>query len=124
MMSIVVVILVTALILFYVRTSRNRRLNWLRRLQLVGTWKGKKGQILRLSGRLDKGTFEWLQEETRHSGTWRLVGHTLFLRETGLEEPYDVRLFQPGSIGLTDAKGVGQVFEKENDNVIAFGRKE
>ena len=78
---------------------------------------------MRLSGRLDQGTFEWLQEETRRSGTWRLVGHTLFLRETGLEEPYDVRLFQPGSIGLTDAKGIGQVFEKENDNVIAFGRK-
>ena len=76
MMSIVVVILVTALVLFYVRTSRNRRLNWLRRLQLVGTWKGKEGQILRLSGRLDQGTFEWLQEETRRSGTWRLVGHT------------------------------------------------
>ena len=124
MMSIVVVILVTALVLFYVRTSRNRRLNWLRRLQLVGTWKDKEGQILRLSGRLDRGTFEWLQEETRRSGTWRLVGHTLFLRETGLENPYDVRLFQPGSIGLTDGKGIGQVFEKENDNVIAFGRKE
>ena len=123
-MSIVVVILVTALVLFYVRTSRNRRLNWLRRLQLAGTWKGKEGQILRLSGRLDRGTFEWLQEETRRSGTWRLVGHTLFLRETGLENPYDVRLFQPGSIGLTDGKGIGQVFEKENNNVIAFGRKE
>ena len=79
---------------------------------------------MRLSGRLDRGTFEWLQEETRRSGTWRLVGHTLFLRETGLENPYDVRLFQPGSIGLTDGKGIGQVFEKENDNVIAFGRKE
>ena len=124
MMSIVVVILVTGLVLFYLRASRNRRLNWLRRLQLVGTWKGKEGQILSLSGRLDKGTFEWLHEETAYSGTWRLVGHTLFLRENGLEELYDVRLFQPGSIGLTDVKGTGQVFEKENDNIIAFGRKE
>ena len=41
-----------------------------------------------------------------------------------LGRAYDVRLFQPGSIGLTDAKGIGQAFEKENDNVIAFGRKE
>ena len=41
-----------------------------------------------------------------------------------MEEPYDIRLFQPGTIGLTDAKGIGQIFEKENDNVIAFGRKE
>ena len=124
MMSIVVVILVAGLVLFYLRASRNRRLNWQRRLQLTGTWKGQDEQILRLSGILDKGNFEWLEGGERSSGTWRLVGHILFLRETGLEEPYDVRLFQPGSIGLTDAKGIGQVFEKENDNVIAFGRKE
>ena len=123
-MSIALVILVAGLVLFYLRASRNRRLNWLQRLQLVGTWKGQEGQVLRLSGRLDQGTFEWLQEETRSSGTWRLVGHTLFLRENGVEQPYDIRLFQPGRIGLTDAKGIGRVFEKENDNVVAFGRKE
>ena len=124
MMSLVVVVLVAGLVLFYLRASRNLRLNWLQRLQLVGTWKDQEGQVLRLSGRLDKGTFEWLQEETRSSGTWRLVDHTLFLRENGVEQPYDIRLFQPGSIGLTDAKGIGAVFERENDNVIAFGRKE
>ena len=124
MMSIVVVILVAGLVLFYIRASRNRRLNWQRRLQLAGTWKGQDDQILRLSGRLDKGNFEWLEGGERSSGTWRLVGNTLFLRDSGVEEPYDIRLFQPGTIGLTDAKGIGQIFEKENDNVIAFGRKE
>ena len=124
MMSIVVVILVAGLVLFYLRASRNRRLNWQRRLQLAGTWKGQDDQVLRLSGRLDKGNFEWLQGGERSSGTWRLVGNTLFLRDSGVDEPYDIRLFQPGTIGLTDAKGVGQIFEKENDNVIAFGRKE
>ena len=124
MMSIVVVILVAGLVLFYLRASRNRRLNWQRRLQLAGTWKGQDDQILRLSGRLDKGNFEWLEGGERSSGTWRLVGNTLFLRDSGVEEPYDIRLFQPGTIGLTDAKGIGQIFEKENDNVIAFGRKE
>ena len=124
MMSIVVVILVAGLVLFYLRASRNRRLNWQRRLKLTGTWKGQDDQILRLSGRLDKGRFEWLEGGERSSGTWRLVGNTLFLRESGVEEPYDIRLFQPGTIGLTDAKGIGQIFEKENDNVIAFGRKE
>ena len=124
MMSIVVVILVAGLVLFYLRASRNRRLNWQRRLQLTGTWKGQDDQILRLSGRLEKGNFEWLEGGERSSGTWRLVGNTLFLRESGVEEPYDIRLFQPGTIGLTDAKGIGQIFEKENDNVIAFGRKE
>ena len=124
MMSIVVVILVAGLVLFYLRASRNRRLNWQRRLQLAGTWKGQDDQILRLSGRLDKGNFEWLEGGERSSGTWRLVGNTLFLRDSGAEEPYDIRLFQPGTIGLTDAKGIGQIFEKENDNVIAFGRKE
>ena len=124
MMSIVVVILVAGLVLFYLRASRNRRLNWQRRLKLTGTWKGQDDQILRLSGRLDKGSFEWLKGGDRSSGTWRLVGNTLFLRDSGVEEPYDIRLFQPGTIGLTDAKGIGQIFEKENDNVIAFGRKE
>ena len=124
MMSIVVVILVAGLVLFYLRASRNRRLNWQRRLQLTGTWKGQDEQILRLSGILDKGNFEWLEGGERSSGTWRLVGNTLFLRDSGVEEPYDIRLFQPGTIGLTDAKGIGQIFEKENDNVIAFGRKE
>ena len=124
MMSIVVITLVAGLVLFYLRASRNRRLNWQRRLQLTGTWKGQDDQILRLSGRLDKGSFEWLEGGERSSGTWRLVGNTLFLRDSGVEEPYDIRLFQPGTIGLTDAKGIGQIFEKENDNVIAFGRKE
>ena len=124
MMSIVVVILVAGLVLFYLRASRNRRLNWQRRLKLTGTWKGQDDQILRLSGRLDKGSFEWREGGERSSGTWRLVGNTLFLQDSGVEEPYDIRLFQPGTIGLTDAKGIGQIFEKENDNVIAFGRKE
>ena len=124
MMSMVVVILVAGLVLLYLRASRNRRLNWQRRLKLTGTWKGQDDQILRLSGRLDKGSFEWREGGERSSGTWRLVGNTLFLRDSGVEEPYDIRLFQPGTIGLTDAKGIGQIFEKENDNVIAFGRKE
>ena len=124
MMSIFVVILVAGLVLFYLRASRNRRLNWQRRLKLTGTWKGQDDQILRLSGRLDKGSFEWLEGGERSSGTWRLVGNTLFLRYSGVEKPYDIRLFQPGTSGLTDAKGIGQIFEKENDNVIAFGRKE
>ena len=124
MMSIVVVILVAGLVLFYLRASRNRRLNCHRRLLHTGPWKVQDDQILRLSGRLDKGNFEWLEGGERSSGTWRLVGNTLFLRDSGVEEPYDIRLFQPGTIGLTDAKGIGQIFEKENDYVIAFGRKE
>ena len=124
MISIVIVGLVIGLVLFYLRASRKNRLKWLRRLQLTGTWRGQEDQILRLSGGLDKGTFEWHEGVKRTSGTWRLVGHTLFLREKGVEEPHDVRLFQPGTIGLTDAKGIGRVFEKDNDNVIAFGRKQ
>lgn len=123
-MSLVVVLLVSGLVLFYLRASRNRRLDWLRKLQLVGTWVSQDESVLRLAGSLDKGRFELVQETVRTTGDWRLVGHTLYLKESGLEVSYDLRLFRPGSLGLTDSSGVGRIYEKENDNVVAFDRRD
>ena len=123
-MSLVVVLLVSGLVLFYLRASRNRRLGWLRRLQLVGTWVSQDETVLRLAGSLDGGRYELVREAVRATGNWRLVGHTLYLEESGQEVSYDLRLFRPGNIGLTDSSGVGRIYEKENDNVVAFGRKD
>ena len=123
-MSLVVVLLVSGLVLFYLRASRNRRLGWLRRLQLVGTWVSQDETILRLAGSLDGGRFELVREAVRTTGDWRMEGHTLYLEESGQEVSYDLRLFRPGSIGLTDSSGVGRIYEKENDNVVAFDRKD
>ena len=123
-MSLVVVLLVSGLVLFYLRASRNRRLSWLRRLQLVGTWVSQDETVLRLAGSLDKGRFELVQEAVRTTGYWRLVGHTLYLEESGQAVSYDLRLFRPGSIGLTDSSGVGRIYEKENDNVVTFDRRD
>ena len=121
-MSLIVVLLISGLVLFYLRATRNRRLDWLRKLQLVGTWLGQDETILRLAGRLDKGTYELIEKEHRTAGNWRLVGHTMFLENSGIEVSYDVRLFRPGSIGLTDSSGSGRVYEKKNDNVVALNR--
>ena len=123
-MSLVVVLLVSGLVLFYLHASRNRRLGWLRRLQLVGTWVSQDETILRLAGSLDGGRFELVREAVRTTGDWRMEGHTLYLEESGQEVSYDLRLFRPGSIGLTDSSGVGRIYEKENDNVVAFDRKD
>ena len=121
-MSLIVVLLISGLVLFYLRATRNRRLDWLRKLQLVGTWLGQDETILRLAGRLDKGTYELIEKEHRTAGNWRLVGHTMFLENSGIEVSYDVRLFRPGSIGLTDSSGSGRVYEKKNDNVVSLNR--
>ncbi len=122
MMSLIVVLLVSGLVLFYLRATRNRRLDWLRKLQLVGTWLGQDETILRLAGRLDKGTYELIKEKDRTAGNWRLVGHTMFLENSGIEVSYDLRLFRPGSIGLTDSSGSARVYEKKNDNVVSLNR--
>ena len=122
MMSLIVVLLVSGLVLFYLRATRNRRLDWLRKLQLVGTWLGQDETILRLAGRLDKGTYELMEKEHRTAGNWRLVGHTMFLENSGIEVSYDLRLFRPGSIGLTDSSGSARVYEKKNDNVVSLNR--
>ena len=124
MMSLVIVLLVSGLVIFYLRASRNRRRDWLRRLQLVGTWVSHDEEILRLAGSLDKGRYELIRETVRRTGDWRLVGHTLYLEESGVGVSYDLRLFRPGSMGLTDSSGVGRVYEKKNDNVVAFDRRD
>jgi hypothetical protein len=122
MMSLVLVFLVSGLVFLYVRASRNRRLEWLKRLQLVGAWTSEEDVRLILSGNMERGDFELVQGADKSVGTWQLVGHALHLKEAQTENIYDVRLFRAGNIGLTDSTGVGRVYEKENDNVVAFDR--
>lgn len=122
-MSVLVVIAVTALVVFYVRASRKARAQWLTKLDLLGCWQWDSGdESLTLVGTPGEGTFARVTGAQTVRGEWRLHGHDLYLVTQAGAQRYDLRLFRPGCIGLKDASGQGRVYEKAGDNVVPLHR--
>lgn len=120
-LSLVVVIIVTAGVFFYVRASRGARRKWLEQLDLPGVWHWRDGDArLSLGGGLDRGQFELREGEGVWRGEWSLTGHTIYLQGHSRSESMDLHMFQRGSIGLEDSSGVRRVFSKEAGNVVAL----
>ena len=109
------------------RRSVSIRKRWLKRLALPGSWSWKEGDsILSLSGELSSGSFLLREGAEQCSGRWRLLGHALelypsrgALELTG-DAPYvfDVRLFEPGELGLDGPDRSRRVYCRSNENVV------
>ena len=125
-------IAVALLVTFWVRSSRTKRVEWLRALNLVGKWEldppGNGDDVprrrsLTLSGELDGGTYVARDGEAVQRGNWRLRGHTLGIEPVegdGDLQPasYDLRLFDKGKIGLDGPGREREVYIKRDNNVI------
>ncbi len=120
--SLLVVIAVTALVVVWVRGTRQNRVRWLARLDLPGNWEreGEWGK-LELSGGMDCGNYRISDgngAEDR-SGSWSLEGHTLVLDGGSKDRrECDLRLFQEGKIGVDGPGLERRVYQKVPSNVV------
>ena len=144
-LSALVVVGVATLAFFYVRLNRQARLNWLKKVNLVGRWQLQTGgeshreeaqretegeRIVELSflgtgPDLDAGQVTLTHvdasggqrtEVTR----WQLVGHTLTIEIAGVPARFELTYFKPGHIALDDAAGQRGLYLKVADNVVAL----
>ncbi|MEM9622286.1 MAG: hypothetical protein AAF993_11585, partial [Pseudomonadota bacterium] len=122
-MSLLVVVVVAALVFFYVRATRRARLAWLQKLALPGRWLAEVPEAsatagadpveeLILKGEISGGDYIWLREDqSQQRGEWRVSGNNLELcRDGDASEMLDLHLFKPGQIGLEDKAGHRRIF--------------
>ena len=128
------IFLVAALALFGVRSARSRRLQWLSALNLLGKWElhgappGGRRSIT-FSGEADGGGYVAKDADAVERGKWQLRGHTLNLEATegeqagGGAKSYDLRLFEPGRIGLDGPGREREIYVKRDSNVVPLRRR-
>lgn len=122
-MSLLVVVVVCVGAFFYIRTTRNARTAWLKKLGLVGRWHWDQGDCeLILSGAPGGGTYVRIENEQKTQGAWKLQGHMIKLHTPDGLESYDLQYFQAGNIGLENAKGERRIYLKETSNVVKMQR--
>ncbi|MDZ7825616.1 MAG: hypothetical protein U5R48_05880 [Gammaproteobacteria bacterium] len=109
-----------------IRSLTEQRQGWLRRLALVGDWSGEQDGVfyrLRLEGAADGGRYTEVNESDggrrRESGRWRLADHRLCFRpDDGTPSECELRLFEPGRIGIHGPGRARRIYEREADNVV------
>ncbi len=122
-MSFFVVIAVAVVVFWWVKSARQARQDWLKKIDLPGRWLATDNESdynaeLTLHGGLDAGEFVLVRDDNSWRGSWRLQGHTLTLSGEGREQALDLHFFNPGSIGLEDESGVRRLYQKLADNVV------
>jgi hypothetical protein len=131
MRSLVFLALMGAVAWALLRSMREQRRAWLRRLGLVGKWTGREGSTvfeLELGGAPEGGSYEETTrsagEERVERGSWRVAGETLVFRpDAGGSQRCELRLFAPGRIGLHGPGREQRVYERTVDNVVALPRR-
>lgn len=128
-----------ALALWWMRSVKRDRDNWLKSLNLLGKWELERQQgsapanapvhrSLTLSGTLAAGTYVARTGDAIERGEWRLAGHTLTLTPTEGKVPtagpkrYELRLFEAGRIGIDGPGRKREVYVKREGNVIPLVR--
>lgn len=124
MNSFVVVVVVGAVCVLWVRANRAGRRRWLERLDLPGTWLwAEHDGLLELDGDLDRGRYRIRDNGAEELGEWRLEGHDLVLESrSGKSSALDVRLFTEGKIGLHGPGRERRIYVKKTGNVVPLRR--
>lgn len=126
-----------ALALIWWRSASRARENWLHDLSLVGKWElegarepAKAKRSLTLSGDLAAGRYVGRDGDDVHRGKWRLSGHVLTLEPLESEAgnhpgtaQFELRLFEPGRIGLDGPGREREIYRKREGNVIPLARR-
>ena len=123
--------------LVWSRGARRARLEWLRKLGLLGKWQLESGaagagdsatppgrRSLTLSGALSSGAYVARDGDAVQRGEWRLNGHTLTLAASEGEgagagpQRFELRLFEAGRIGIDGPGREREIYVKQEDNVV------
>jgi hypothetical protein len=126
MRFIVLIVLIGLVAWALTRSLRSQRQGWLRRLALLGDWSGEQDGVryrLRLEGEPDGGHYtevnESAQGRRRESGRWHLVEDRLNFRpDDGAPSDCELRLFEPGRIGIHGPGRERRIYEREAGNVV------
>lgn len=124
MSSLLLVIVVAAVCVLWVRANRISRRRWLERLDLPGAWEWEDHEgMLELDGDLDHGRYRLREGDQEEQGEWRLEGHDLLLTpRSGRPSRLDVRLFSLGKIGIHGPGRERRIYVKKRGNVIPLRR--
>lgn len=124
MASLVLVIVVAAVCVLWIRGNRQSRQRWLERLDLPGTWLWENHDgVLELEGGLDQGRYRIRDGDREEHGHWQLQGHDLILEpRSGAATALDLRLFTDGKIGVHGPGREHRIYIKKRGNVIPLRR--
>ena len=125
MSSFLVVMLVAALCVTWVRAFRRRRRHWLARLDLPGRWEWQDhAGSLELEGDFDQGRYRFVETGSEEQGRWSLRSHELVLQpdDGGALSTLDVRFFEEGKIGIHGPGRERRIYVKQRGNVIPLRR--
>ena len=124
MASLLVIIVVTAIAVVWMRGARANRQRWLQKLNLPGLWQGESGARLELGGTLEGGPYRMVVDGLEERGTWSLGGNDLLLHGEGESNArrYDMRLFDAGKIGLHGQALDREILHRAADNVVPLRR--
>jgi hypothetical protein len=118
--SLLVIAIVAALCVLWVRANRQSRQRWLARLDLPGVWLWEDNNgSLELRGELDHGHYRLRDDDDEELGEWQLQGHDLVLESrAGDIARLDLRLFAEGKIGLHGPGRERRIYVKKRGNVV------
>jgi hypothetical protein len=124
--SLLIIVIVAAVCVFWVRANRQNRQRWLARLDLPGIWHWEDNTgVLELQGELDHGRYRLRDGDDEELGEWRLEGHDLVLEaRSGATGTLDLRLFTEGRIGLHGPGREHRIYVKKRGNVVPLRQHE
>ena len=116
---------VALVVLRWVRATKRARIEWLRVVNLIGRWERQPGdgngeaRSITFTGDLASGKYAAKDGDAVEQGDWVLRGHMLTLSPgEGDAAEFDLRLFQPGKIGLDGPGREREIYVRSSDNVI------
>lgn len=121
MASLLIVVVVIALAVIWIRGARRNRLVWLTKLNLPGRWRCEEGELA-LEGKLNGGRYRLKDGAREEAGRWLLEGDDLLLisDKAAGQRRYELRYFGPGKVGVDGPGLPRRVYERIADNVVTL----
>ena len=121
MASLLIVVVVIALAVIWIRGARRNRLVGLTKLNLPGRWRCEEGELA-LEGRLNGGRYRLKDGAREEAGRWLLEGNDLLLisDKAAGQRRYELRYFSPGKVGVDGPGLARRVYERIADNVVTL----
>ena len=124
-MPLILTILVTLVVIIYVRSNKRAKQQWLTTIDLPGRWVMQTAEgYLQLQGGLGEGTFTMQSEEDQQqvrSGNWHFSGNFLVLSTQTGQRSFKVNFFRAGVLSLEDPDGTAMLYHKSATNVVPIG---
>ena len=121
MASLLIVVVVTAIAVVWIRGVRRNRLVWLNKLNLPGRWRCEEGELA-LEGELNGGRYRLRDGGREEAGRWFLEGNDLVLSSDRAADQRrcELRYFGPGKVGVNGPALPRRVYERVADNVVTL----